>query len=210
LPSSQSITGEIRRDLTAAPEAYVVIAWPTPGEGPDKIAFDVAACLLTGAMGRVSYGGDAARNRLNAGLHENDPTRTVAFHKAYHGHGLFGLSLRGPCALLLNDRLTQVIPALRTFKPSPEELNNAKSMCKANIFMGLESPACLATDLAIQMSKASNTYESPKDRAAKIDAVDANAVTTALQQALKSPLAALSVVAPDAGLVLPLSVLLRA
>lgn len=121
-----SVSGEIRRDLAAATEAYAQIAWPTSGDGPDKLSFDLAACLLTGAMNRISFGGNGSRERLNTGLHENDPTRTVAFHKAYTDNGLFGLSLRGPCALLINDRLSQVIRMMRNLKITSEQLNNAK------------------------------------------------------------------------------------
>ncbi|TPP65331.1 Cytochrome b-c1 complex subunit 2 mitochondrial, partial [Fasciola gigantica] len=204
------VGGEIRRDLAAASEAYAQIAWPTSGEGPNKLALDVGACLLTGAIDRISFGGNASRDRLNTGLHENDPTHTVAFHKTYADHGLFGLSLRGPCALLINDRLTQTIRMMRTLKVTSEQLKNAKSICKANILMELESPANLAIDLAVQVSKQNHTYESPEVRAAKVDAIDANAVNTALQQVLSSPLAALSVVGLDAGFVLPLPVLLSA
>ncbi|CAH8580633.1 unnamed protein product, partial [Dicrocoelium dendriticum] len=194
------IGGDVRRDLAAAPHVYANVAWPTSGlYCPHKLAIDLAVCLTTGSTGRVSYGGVDE---------STDDTQLAAFHKAYDGFGMFGLSVFGYSAKAVEDRLIRAIHALRKAKITLDELRIAKSLYRADLSMIMESPAALAVDLAVQVSRSGKVYHAPLHRAAAIDNISTTEVKEALNKVLSSPIAALSVVGPEASEILPVQVLL--
>ncbi|TGZ71789.1 hypothetical protein CRM22_002483 [Opisthorchis felineus] len=202
------VGGDVRRDLAAASSVTANLAWPTPGSAvPDETAFDLAASLLSGAIGRVAYSHGETQTHLTPG-NVDDGVEAVAFHKAYTGEGLFGVSVSGPTAQAVEERLSNIVNAIRAVKFTAEELARAKALRKADILMSFESPMTLATDLAVQVSKPGHTYQSPEDRAAVVDKVTLEQLNGVFNQMAKSSKAALSVVGPEAGEVLPLTVLL--
>ncbi|KAF6775954.1 hypothetical protein AHF37_04610 [Paragonimus kellicotti] len=84
------VGGDIRRDLAAAPNVTACIAWPTPGTGSQQLPYDVASCLLSGSVGRISYGGCSSLTHLGGQSGDDEYTQPIAFHKTYDGHGLVG------------------------------------------------------------------------------------------------------------------------
>ncbi|KAA3676109.1 ubiquinol-cytochrome c reductase core subunit 2 [Paragonimus westermani] len=202
------VGGDIRRDLAAASSVTACIAWPTPGTGSQQLPYDVASCLLSGSVGRISYGGCSSLTHLDGQSGDDEYTQPVAFHKTYDGHGLLGVSVRGPTAKVVGDRLAQIVTSLKTVKISAEELARAKSICKANICMSTESVEFLATDLALRASGPETTYESSQQQVAAVDKVTVAQVNDAIKQAVSTPHCALAVVGPEANEILPLNVLI--
>ncbi|KER20456.1 hypothetical protein T265_15312, partial [Opisthorchis viverrini] len=189
---------KVRAPKTVPEKVTYVVTW-LQHPASNETAFDLAASLLTGAIGRVAYSHGQTQTHLAPG-NIDDGVEAVAFHKAYTGDGLFGVSVSGPTAQAVEGRLFNIVSAIRAAKFTTEELARAKALRKADILMSFESPLTLATDLAVQVSKPGHMYQSPEDRTAAVDKV--------FSQMAKSSRAALSVVGPEAGEVLPLTVLL--
>ncbi|KAF5396701.1 hypothetical protein PHET_10465 [Paragonimus heterotremus] len=113
------VSGDIRCDFASISNVATCIPWPTPGTGSQQLPYDVASCLLSGSVGRISYGGCLSLTSLGGQSGDHEYTQPITFYKAYGGHGLLVVSAYGPPARLVGDRLDQMAIYLR-LRRSPQ------------------------------------------------------------------------------------------